>query len=73
MRIIVLATLTAVGIGLAGVSGVAAAPVNGAGAIGFAVDTLPQLDNAQYWRYRRHYWRPRYYRPYYRYRYYRRW
>ena len=67
MRTIVLATLTAIGIGLAGVSGAAAAPVNGAAAIGLAVDTLPQVDTAQYWR--RRYWRPRYYR----YRYWRRW
>jgi hypothetical protein len=71
MRITVLATLTAIGIGLAGVSSVAAAPANGA-AIDFAVNTLPQVDSVQYWRYRRHYWRPRYWRPYYRYRYYRR-
>jgi hypothetical protein len=72
MRIIVLATLTAVGIGLAGVSGAAAAPVN-AGVIDLAVNALPQVDTAQYWRYRRYHYRPRYYRPYYRYRYYRRW
>lgn len=68
MRTIVLATLTAAGIGVAGVSGVAAAPANGI-VIDQTVNTLPQVDTAQYWRYRRHYWRPRYYR----YRYWRRW
>jgi hypothetical protein len=71
MRIPVLAALTAIGIGLAGVSGATAAPANGA-AIDLAINALPQVDSVQYWRYRRHYWRPRYWRPYYRYRYYRR-
>jgi hypothetical protein len=72
MKLTALATLAAIGIGLAGASSVVAAPVNGA-AIDLAVNTLPQVDTVQYWRYRRHYWRPRYYRPYYRYRYWRRW
>jgi len=49
MRGILLATLVAGGIGLAGTAGVSAAPINGA-AIGNAADAASPVTTVQHWR-----------------------
>jgi hypothetical protein len=49
MRGILLATLVAAGIGLAGTAGVSAAPINGA-AIGNAASETSQIQQVQHWR-----------------------
>jgi hypothetical protein len=49
MRGILLATLVAAGIGLAGTAGVSAAPINGA-AIGNAANETNQITTVQHWR-----------------------
>jgi hypothetical protein len=49
MRATLLAVVAAAGLGLAGVSGVSAAPINGA-AIGPAADATTQIETVQHWR-----------------------
>ncbi len=49
MRATLLAVVAAAGIGLAGASGVSAAPINGA-AIGQAADATNQIETVQHWR-----------------------
>ena len=49
MRATLLAVVAAAGIGLAGASGVSAAPINGF-AIGQAADATNQIETVQHWR-----------------------
>jgi len=49
MRATLLAVVAAAGLGLAGASGVSAAPINGA-AIGHAADATNQIETVQHWR-----------------------
>jgi len=49
MRATLLAVVAAAGIGLAGASGVSAAPINGL-AIGQAADATNQIETVQHWR-----------------------
>lgn len=49
MRKIILATLVAAGMGLAGTAGVSAAPINGS-VIGDAANRTSQVDTVQHWR-----------------------
>ncbi len=63
MRLFVMAVLTAVGLGLAAMSGACAAPIN-ATSIGKPTSAISPLTTVQYYRYR-HYYGHRYYRPYY--------
>ena len=49
MRATLLAVVAAAGIGLAGASGVSAAPINGA-AIGQTADATNQIETVQHWR-----------------------
>jgi hypothetical protein len=49
MRAILLAVVTAAGIGLAGTAGVSAAPINGA-AIGSAANETSSIEHVQHWR-----------------------
>ena len=49
MRATLLAVVAAAGIGLAGASGVSAAPINGS-AIGHAADATNQIETVQHWR-----------------------
>jgi hypothetical protein len=69
MRLFVMAALTAIGLGLAAMSGAFAAPIN-ATSIGKAASAISPLTTVQYYRhryYRPYYYgyRPYYYRPYY--------
>jgi hypothetical protein len=71
MRAILLATVVAAGIGLAGATPTLAAPVNGAAIAHAAVDFNQPVEQVRWWRYRYHW---RWHRHWYYHRYwYRRW
>lgn len=61
MKKILTTVLVAAGLGLAGLSGAAAAPANG-GAIGNAATLLNQIEQTQYYG-GGYYYKPRYYKP----------